>query len=80
MSEKKKIDVTSKVEGKLDSDGKMNLFLDETKVGRIVMTDQGNHYEMAEGFEFDREKIYKYEEDNIEYTKKYVDDCDMGWC
>jgi hypothetical protein len=76
----KKIDITSKVQGKLEDGRKMGLFLDEKKVGQIIMTDQGNHYEMAEGFEFDKDKIYKHENDTIEYTKKYVDDCDMGWC
>ena len=76
----KKIDVTSKVQGKLEDGSKMSLFLDEKKVGQIILTNQGNHYEMAEGFEFKENKIYKNENDQIEYTKKYVEDCDMGWC
>lgn len=81
MSNYNKIDVTEEVKGKLaKSTNKMDLFLDDQKVGQLIMTNQGNHYEMAEGFEFDNDKIYKQEKDQIEYTKKYVDDCDMGWC
>lgn len=76
----KKIDVTTKVQGKLEEGSRMSLFLDERKVGQIILTNQGNHYEMAEGFEFSNDKIYKHENDTTEYTKKYVEDCDMGWC
>ncbi len=74
-----KIDITNKVQAKLEEGNKMNLFLDEKKVGQIIMTNQGNHYEMAEGFEFTNDKIYKNEKE-IEYTKNYVEGCDMGWC
>lgn len=76
----KKLDITNKIQAKLDSGSKLNLFLDEKKVGQIILTNQGNYYEMAEGFSFENEKIYKNDKSDIEYTKKYVDDCDMGWC
>lgn len=76
----KKVDITSKVKAKFENANKMDLFLDEEKVGQIIMTNQGNQYEMAEGFEFDNEKFYKKENDQIEYTKQYVEGCDKGWC
>ncbi|WP_096202511.1 YusG family protein [Bacillus sp. FJAT-45350] len=75
----KKVDVTSKVEGKLEN-GAMNLYIDEAKVGKIVMTNQGNQYEMAEDFEFEENKVYRYENDHPEKEKQYVEGCDMGWC
>lgn len=74
-----KVDITSKVHAKLETGSIMNLFLDDKKVGQITLTNLGNHYEMDEGFVFENDKIYKNEK-RIEYTKKYVDDCDMGWC
>ncbi|OLO28532.1 hypothetical protein BTR23_17490 [Alkalihalophilus pseudofirmus] len=75
----KKVDVTSKVDGKLEN-GAMNLYMDEARIGKIIMTNQGNQYEMAEGFEFDSNKVYRYENAHPEKQDKYVDDCDLGWC
>ncbi|OIJ18864.1 hypothetical protein BKP45_15145 [Anaerobacillus alkalidiazotrophicus] len=75
-----KFDITNKVHAKLETGSKLNLYLDEKKIGHITLTNQGNHYEMAEGFLLENDKIYKNENNDIEYTKQYVDDCDMGWC
>jgi hypothetical protein len=75
----KKVDVTSKVYGKMDT-GNMSLYLDKQKIGQIVFTDQGNMYEMGEDFEFDQDKIYRYESDPPAKSDKYVDNCDIGWC
>lgn len=76
---RKKVDITGKVKGKLEN-GEMNLYVDEAKVGKIIMTNQGNHYEMAEGFEFDSNKVFRYENEHPEKQKQYVEGCDMGWC
>ncbi|WNF36470.1 YusG family protein [Bacillaceae bacterium IKA-2] len=76
----KKTDITAKVQAKFDEASKMSLFLDEKKVGQIIMTNQGNSYEMAEGFEFENDKIFKKDDDRINYPEKYVENCDMGWC
>lgn len=76
----KKTDITASVQAKFEEGSKMSLFLDEKKVGQIIMTNQGNNYEMAKGFEFENDKIYKQADETINYPKKYVDDCDMGWC
>ncbi|MBU8906620.1 YusG family protein [Desertibacillus haloalkaliphilus] len=74
-----KVDITGKVEGKFEH-GKMNLYVDKAKVGEIVMTNQGNMYEMSEGFEFDHNKVFRYEKPAGQKEKSYVEGCDMGWC
>ncbi|MDN4525571.1 YusG family protein [Fictibacillus fluitans] len=74
-----KSDITTNVYGKMDS-GYMSLFHDNQKIGRVVFSDQGNQYEMAEGFEFDADKIYKKNDSAKEYPKSYVQGCDEGWC
>ncbi|WNB92903.1 YusG family protein [Bacillus sp. NEB1478] len=77
---KNKIDVTSRVFGKMKG-GSMSLYLEKDKIGQIHFTNQGNMYEMAEGFEVDQEKIYKSEKPaEIPNPSKYVDECDKGWC
>ncbi len=73
-----KIDVTSKVYGKFDRNA-MDLFINKEKIGRILFSNKGNHYEFSEGFEFDHDKIYQYER-VMEQNAKYVEDCDLGWC
>jgi hypothetical protein len=73
-------DVTAKVFGKMKG-GSMSLYLDQDKIGQIHFTNQGNMYEMAEGFEIDQDKIFKREMAAKEpQPKKYVDDCGKGWC
>jgi Protein of unknown function (DUF2553) len=73
-------DVTSRVFGKMKG-GSMSLYLDKDVIGQIRFTNQGNLYEMAEGFEFDSDKIYKREEPaETPDSSKYVDECDKGWC
>ena len=73
-------DVTSRVFGKMKG-GSMSLYLDKDEIGQIRFTNQGNLYEMAEGFEFDADKIYKRDKSaEIPNPSKYVDECDKGWC
>ncbi len=74
-----KSDITSKVYGKMDT-GYMSLFHDNQKIGRVIFSDQGNQYEMAEGFEFDADKIYKKDNSSAEFPQSYVQGCDEGWC
>ncbi|WP_226655664.1 YusG family protein [Pseudalkalibacillus hwajinpoensis] len=73
-----RIDITNKVYGKFDQKA-MNLFLNKEKIGRILFSDQGNRYELSEGYEFVQDKIYHYEQ-ALEQNAKYVEDCDLGWC
>jgi hypothetical protein len=74
-----KEDITPKVAGKFEQ-GEMNLYLDKTKIGKITMTNQGNLYEMSEGFEFDSNKVYRKQTQDPTEVKAYVEGCDMGWC
>ncbi|WP_245805875.1 YusG family protein [Bacillus alkalicellulosilyticus] len=76
----KKVDVTGKIEGKLEN-GAMNLYMDEAVVGKIIMSDEGkNTYEMSQGYEFEDNKVFRYEAEHPEDQDKYVEGCDMGWC
>jgi hypothetical protein len=73
-------DVTSRVFGKMKG-GSMSLYLDQDQIGQIHFTNQGNMYEMADGFEFESEKIFKRDKQpEITNPSKYVDECDKGWC
>lgn len=74
-----KVDVSSKVEGRLEKDG-MNLYMDKAKIGKIVMSDYGVQYDMEMGYIFDQNKVYRYERENPEAENNYVEGCDMGWC
>ncbi len=73
-----RIDVTNKIHGKFDQKA-MDLYLNKEKIGRILFSDQGNRYELSDGYEFDQDKIYHYEQ-VLEQKAKYVEDCDLGWC
>ena len=75
----KKVDVTSKVEGRLEHDG-MNLYMDNAVIGKITMSEHGNQYEMAKGYEFNQNKVFRYENEHPEEEDHYVEGCDMGWC
>jgi hypothetical protein len=72
-------DVTNKVYGKMEQ-GSMSLYLSKNKIGKIVFTNQGNQYEMSEGFEFDQEKFYRHDPNPPIQYKQLVDDCESGWC
>jgi hypothetical protein len=75
-----KRDVTSRVFGKMKN-GSMSLYLEKNQIGQIHFTNQGNMYEMAEGFEYNQDKIYQHEKQTeITDPSKYVDECDKGWC
>ncbi|UOE93691.1 YusG family protein [Alkalihalobacillus sp. LMS39] len=79
QNEPLKVEVTAKVEGKFEN-GCMNLYMDDSRIGKIKETNEGTKYEMARGFEFDNNKIFRYEEGVSKNPDKYVEGCDMGWC
>ncbi|GAE30276.1 YusG family protein [Alkalihalobacillus hemicellulosilyticus] len=74
-----KVDVTSQVKGKYEG-GKLSLYMGEAKIGQVIETNQGLQHEMAEGFEFDEDKIYRYENKQRNDVQSYVENCDEGWC
>ncbi|MCL7749042.1 YusG family protein [Halalkalibacter alkaliphilus] len=74
-----RVDVTSKVKGKYEN-GHMNLYMGDAQVGKVIETNEGFQHEMAEGFEFDKDKIFRYEQENPNEVKSYVEGCDEGWC
>ncbi|MGP4078647.1 YusG family protein [Pseudalkalibacillus sp. R45] len=75
----RKTDITNKVYGKMDQ-GSMSLYLNKDKIGKITFTNQGNLYEMGEGFEFDSDKIYRHDSNPPARNQQLVDDCEFGWC
>ncbi|WP_231686801.1 YusG family protein [Bacillus sp. JCM 19034] len=79
MLEFVKVDVTSQVEAKYEN-GKLNLYMGDAKVGQVLETNEGLQHEMAAGFEFDKDKIYRYENKQPNQVRSYVDNCDDGWC
>lgn len=73
-----RVDVTSKVKGKYEN-GKMSLYMGEAKVGDVIETNEGLQHEMAEGFEFEADKIYRYERENPNEVDAFVDS-ENSWC
>ncbi|WP_088104012.1 YusG family protein [Halalkalibacter urbisdiaboli] len=75
----KKVDITSKVNGKM-VDGTMSLYIGDAKIGEIIETNQGLQHEMAEGYLFKEDKIYRFENAEPQEVESYVNGCDEGWC
>jgi hypothetical protein len=78
--ENKRMDITDRIVGKL-AENHVDLYDESTHVGRIVLSAQGNQYELKEGYEQGDNKIYKYVDVTTHPDQKYVD-CDQenGWC
>ncbi|WP_100405349.1 YusG family protein [Bacillus solitudinis] len=74
-----KVDVTSQVNGRMEN-GIMNLYMGKASVGKIIETNQGLQHEMAEGYTFQEDKIYRFQNPHPEKVKSYVDSCEEGWC
>ncbi|WP_066174622.1 YusG family protein [Bacillus marinisedimentorum] len=80
QAKRKGLDVTTRVYGKLE-DGSMCLFLNNEKIGRMVYTAEGAEYHMNEGYLFEENRIYRFEEPEREpVILQYVEGCDQGWC
>ncbi|MGM7702681.1 DUF2553 family protein [Pseudalkalibacillus sp. Hm43] len=78
----RRTDVTNKVYGKMDQ-GSMSLYLNKDIIGKIRFTNQGNLYEMGEGFEFEGDKIFRQDSNSApkaQGQQQLVDDCEFGWC
>ncbi|MBP3949929.1 YusG family protein [Bacillus suaedae] len=74
-----RVDVTSQVKGRYE-DGALSLYMGDAKVGKVIETNQGLQHEMAEGFEFDQDKIFRFQQEDPNQVKSYVDSCEEGWC
>ncbi|WP_413378592.1 YusG family protein [Alkalihalobacillus sp. 1P02AB] len=74
-----KVDVTNKIIGKYE-EGQLNLYMGEIKIGMVTETDDGLKRKMREGFVFENDKIYHFENAHPEQIKAYVENCDGGWC
>ncbi|WP_096436769.1 DUF2553 family protein [Alteribacter populi] len=78
--ETSRIDVTDRINAKLDAEGFITLYLDNKKVGRLRLDQQDTLYEIGEEFEFDHNKVFKKNTPQVNQPKSYVEGCDMGWC
>ena len=81
--ENSRVEITEQVIRQNESHGSAGIYLEGKKIGHLPGGDQQFLYEMAEGFEFDKNKVYKKKvnaEQNKEHPQSYVDGCDMGWC
>lgn len=74
-----KVDVTGQVNGKMVN-GTMSLYIADAKIGEIIETPQGLQHEMADGYLFKEDKIYRFENPEPAKVESYVENCDEGWC
>jgi hypothetical protein len=77
--ERKKLDITDRVVGKL-SQSQMDLFVEEQAIGRMLLSDQGNRFELKAGYEQADNRIYQFADVTSEPDQKYVDCEENGWC
>ncbi|MFC4323547.1 YusG family protein [Litchfieldia salsa] len=78
--EKKRLDITDRVVGKLGPNN-MDLYLENELIGKMSLSDEGNRYELNNGFEEEQNKIYQYVDITTGPDQKYVDcDDENGWC
>ncbi len=80
MLERKKLDITDRVVGKLGQ-SQMDLYVEEQPIGRMLFTNQGNQYELKPGYEHEENKIFQYADVTRGPDQKYTDcDDENGWC
>jgi hypothetical protein len=78
--EKKRIEITDRVIGKLGN-GEIRLFEENEQIGRLILNQNQNIFELKNGYEEEQNKIYKYAAITTSPDKKYVDcDSESGWC
>jgi hypothetical protein len=78
---RRKIDISSKVTGKL-VEGKMILYVDDRAIGNMSLintTDQQPHFEFEPNYGIEQNKVYQIQQVGVE-DDHYVEGCDMGWC
>jgi hypothetical protein len=75
---KKKVDITSKVTGKIRED-QMILNVEEREIGRMSLDTTSPRYQFNDGFGLEENKIYQIQVEGQE-NDQYVEGCDMGWC
>jgi len=78
--EKQRLDITDRIVGKLGI-GEIRLFEENEQIGRILLNRVGGTFELREGYETEKNKIYKYVTVTADPDQKYVDcDSESGWC
>lgn len=75
---KKKVDITSKVTGKIRED-QMILNIEEHEIGRMSLNTTSPGYQFNDGYGMEENKIYQIQVEGQE-SDQYVEGCDMGWC
>ncbi|MCM3618924.1 YusG family protein [Sutcliffiella horikoshii] len=78
--ENKRLDITDRVNGKLTEQG-FELFVERESIGQVLFTEQGNQYNLKNGYEQEGSKIFQQVQVPSEKDAKYVDcDYENGWC
>jgi hypothetical protein len=78
--DKKRLDITERVIGKLGN-GEIQLFEENKQIGRLILNENKNSFELKSGYEEEQNKIYKYVTTTTSPDEKYVDcDSESGWC
>lgn len=73
-----KIDITSKVVGKISGEG-MELFLNTAKIGEVIFQDNKKEYVLINGYLTENHRIYQIDKKREPVTQ-YVEGCELGWC
>ncbi|QHE51272.1 DUF2553 family protein [Pontibacillus sp. HMF3514] len=73
-----KVDITSKVIGKVKGDG-FELFLNGSKIGEVTFRNNQKEYILLQGFLSEDQRIFQLKPKQEPVTQ-YVEGCEMGWC
>ncbi|RSK28468.1 DUF2553 family protein [Bacillus sp. HMF5848] len=78
--ERKKLNVTDRVTGKLQGE-RMELFMENEPIGFLNLDGTKPSFALQNGFELDGNQIFKMTDVVSDPDKKYVDcDYENGWC
>lgn len=75
---KKKVDISSKVNGKI-RENYMVLEVEDREIGKMSLDDSSPKYKFNDGFGIEDNKVYQIQVEGFE-DEQYVEGCDMGWC
>ena len=78
LGQKKKVDITLKVTGKIMED-QLLLYVDDRKIGQMSLQGTDQLFSFEPTFGIENHKVYQIQEVGVE-DDTYVEGCDLGWC
>ncbi|WP_054707757.1 DUF2553 family protein [Bacillus sp. JCM 19041] len=68
-----RVNVTQKVVAKYE-EGRLKLYMDGSKIGEVIETDQGLQHSMYTGFSFEQEQIFQQQNEDWDQVQSFIED------